>query len=49
MVNPYGIRSISWNKSFFEREMIAVGGNNQDNSYCKGTDNQLSPELRPGV
>jgi hypothetical protein len=29
----YGIKSISWNKCGFEREMIVVGGNNKEDGY----------------
>lgn len=39
MANQHGIRSISWNKSIFGRDMIAVGGNNQESSYSKGAIN----------
>ena len=33
MANPNGLKSISWNKSPFEREMIAVGGNDIESAY----------------
>jgi len=29
----YGIKSISWNKCGFEKEMIVVGGNTKEDGY----------------
>lgn len=39
----YGIRSISWNKCAFDREMIAVGGNTQLQGYKKPLDQVDKP------
>jgi len=47
-VNPFGINTVSWNKNHLEPEMIAVGGNNQDNAYNK-IFSEHNSEARPNL